>query len=134
MRDPCIYKKLYFTEKLITSTGHTSNNLEKTNPSEIERNYNIRKQQTRFMRCNNSRAPLHQLVIISGILLSVRTKYSQKARIMKKSNTLSMHGEKFYQLNAETTTAVAPTKYSGKTNPSEIERTYNIRKQQTRFY
>ena len=25
-------------------------------------------------------------------------------------------------------------KYSGKKDPSEIERTYNIRKQQTRFY
>ena len=37
------------------------NNLEKTDPSEIERTYNIRKQQTRFYRVfgkgNNSYAP-----------------------------------------------------------------------------
>ena len=37
-----------------------------------------------------------------------------------------MHREKFYQLQTETTTAVET---AGKTDPSEIDRTYNIRKQ-----
>ena len=44
-----------------------------------------------------------------------------------------MHGEKFYQLHTETTTAVVTSEYTWKPDPSEVERTYNIRKQQTRF-
>ena len=52
---------------------------------------------------------------------------------MKIINTKSMQGEKFYQLHAETMTAVVTSKLSGKMDPSETERTYNIRKQQTRF-
>ena len=42
-----------------------------------------------------------------------------------------MHGEKFFQLCTETTTAVVTSKLHGKIDPPEIERTYNIRKQQT---
>ena len=43
-----------------------------------------------------------------------------------------MHDEKFYQLHTETMIAVATSKKNlKKTDPSEIERTYNIRKQQT---
>ena len=34
----------------------------------------------------------------------------------------------------DTKTAVATSEYSGKIDPSEIERTYKIRKQQTLFY
>ena len=45
----------------------------------------------------------------------------------KNINTISMYGEKFYQLHTDTTTAVATSKQSGKTDPSELERTYNIR-------
>ena len=52
---------------------------------------------------------------------------------MKNINTLSMHGEKFYQLHTDTTIAVATSKYSGKTDHSEIERTKTIRKQQAYF-
>ena len=57
-----------------------------------------------------------------------------KDQSMKNINTLSMHGEKFYQLHTDTTIAVATSKYSGKTDPSEIERTNTIRKQQAYFY
>ena len=43
------------------SSWFLQNNLERTDPSEIERTYNIRKQQSLFMRadgkCNNSQAP-----------------------------------------------------------------------------
>ena len=43
-----------------------------------------------------------------------------------------MHGEKlFYQLHSQTTASDVICKYSGKRDPSEIERTHNIRKQQT---
>ena len=41
-------------------------------------------------------------------------------------NTKSMHGEKFYQLHTETMIAVATSKQSRETDPSEIARTYNI--------
>ena len=71
---------------------------------------------------------------LSSILIFVRTQYSCRSRIYKKNiNTISMHGEKFYQLHTETTKAVVTLKYSRKTDPSEIERTYTIRKQQTQF-
>ena len=52
-------------------------------------------------KCNNSHAPSTGL---SGILLTVRTKYSWRTRIWKNINTISMHREKFYQLHIETTT------------------------------
>ena len=46
-----------------------------------------------------------------------------------------MRDEKFYQPHTETMIAVKTSKKSEKTttDPSEIERTYNIRKQQTWF-
>ena len=81
----------------------------KTEPSKIEKTYTIKKTAdsvllSLFMRpngkCNNSHAPS---ISLSGILLSVRTQYSQRTRIKKNINTISMHGEKFYQLHIETT-------------------------------
>ena len=44
---------------------------------------------------------------LSGILLSVQTRYiSEGPEYEKNINTISMHGEEFYQLHTETTTAV----------------------------
>ena len=71
---------------------------------------------------------------LSGILLSSEPNIPEGLEYEKSINTISMDGEKFYQLHTETTTAVATSKYSGETDPSEIERTYIIRKQLTRFY
>ena len=45
---------------------------------------------------------------LSGILHSYWTQYSRRTRIWKYINTISMHGEKFYQLHTETETAVKP--------------------------
>ena len=42
-----------------------------------------------------------------GILLSLRNQYSRMTRIWKNINTISMYGEKIYQLHIETTTTVA---------------------------
>ena len=39
---------------------------------------------------------------------------------MKNINIILMHRDKFYQLHTETTTAVAISKLSGKTDPLEI--------------
>ena len=66
---------------------------------------------------------------LRGILLSVRTMNSpERPEYEKNINTISTHGEKFYQLHTDITTAVATSKLSGKSDPSEIERTYNLKK------
>ena len=55
-------------------------------------------------KCNNSHAPSTGL---SGILLSSEPYIPEGPEYEKNINTISMHGEKFYQLHTETTTAVA---------------------------
>ena len=45
-----------------------------------------------------------------------------------------MYREKFYQLHAAQRQLLRPLNNLEKTDPTEIERAYNIRKQQTRFY
>ena len=42
-------KNLLLINIIVNTVGQQINNLEKTDPSEIERTYNIRKQQTRFL-------------------------------------------------------------------------------------
>ena len=58
----------------------------------------------------------------------------RKDQNMKNINTISMHGEKFYQFNAAQRQLLRPLNNLEETDPSEIERTYNIRKELTRFY
>ena len=71
------------------------NNLEKTDPSEIKRTYNIRKQQTRFYWVCSWELMESAIILtppstgLSGILLSVRTQYSWRTRIWKNINTIS---------------------------------------------
>ena len=82
-----------------------------TDPSEIERTYNIRKQQTRFYWVCSWELMESATILtptstsLSGILLSVRTQYPWRTRIWKNIDTVSIHREKFYQLHTETTTA-----------------------------
>ena len=90
--------------------------ISKTDPSEIERTYNIRKQQTQFY-CVCSWELMESATFLtppstglSGILLFIRTHYSWRTRILKNINIISMGGEKFYQLHTETTTAVGTSK------------------------
>ena len=78
-------------------------------PSEIEGTYNTRKQQTWFYWVCSWELMKSATILtppstgLSGILLSVRTHYSQRTRIWKNINTISMQGEKFCQLHTETT-------------------------------
>ena len=65
----------------------------------------------------------------SGILLSVRTQYSGlKDQTMTNINTISMYREKFYQLHAAQRQLLRLLNNLEKTDPSEIEKTYNIKK------
>ena len=84
-----------------------------------------------FMRtngkCNNSHAPSTGL---SGILPSVRTQYFWRTRIWKIINTISMYGEKFYQLHAAQRQLLRLLEK----RILQKKRAYNISKQQTRFY
>ena len=68
-------------------------------------------------KCNNYHTPSTGL---SSILFSVRTQNSRRTKYEKDINTISMQGEKFYQLHTESTIAVVTSKYSGKMDPSEI--------------
>ena len=85
----------------------------KMDPSEIERTYNIRKQQTRFywvcswelMESATMLTP--PSTDLRGILLSIRTQYFWRTRIWKNINTILMHGEKFYQLHTKRMTTKA---------------------------
>ena len=71
---------------------------------------------------------------LSGILLSVRTLYPWRTRIWKKyQHYIDVRGE-VLPTPLGTTTALRPLNNLEKTGPSEIERNYNVRKQQTRFY
>ena len=59
-------------------------------------------------KCNNSHAPSTGL---SDILLSASESNVHEGPEYKESiNTISMHGEKFYLLHTETTTAVETSK------------------------
>ena len=77
----------------------------KTDTSEIERTYNIRKQQTQFYWVCSSELMESATILtppstdLSSILLSARTQYSWRTRIWKNINTILMYGEKFYQLH-----------------------------------
>ena len=71
---------------------------------------------------------------LSSIQFHVRTQYSWKTRIWKNINTIWMYGGKFYQLHAAQRQLLGPLNNLEKTDSSEIEWTYNIRKQQTWFY
>ena len=89
-------------KRIISSTDNketsmsrqAQNSLEKTDPSEIERTYNISKQQSLFMRtngkCNNSHAPSTGL---SDILLSItEPNIPEGLEHEKNINNISMHG------------------------------------------
>ena len=53
---------------------------------------------------------------------------------MKNINIKSMYGEKFYQIHAAQRQLLRTLNNMEKTDPLDIERTYNIIKQQTRFF
>ena len=81
------------------------NNLGKTDPSEIERTYNIWKQQTRFYWVCSWELMESATILtppsngLSGILLSERIHYSRRTRIWKNINTKSMYGDKFLPIS-----------------------------------
>ena len=61
-------------------------------------------------KCNTSHAPYHRLKRYSAF-----PNILESPEFEKNNNTISMHGEKFYQLHTETMTAVAISNLSGKT-------------------
>ena len=69
---------------------------------------------------------------LSGILLSVRTHYSEGPEYEKYQPYNDVPGEVIPTPCCKTTGTTSNN--LEKMDPSEIEKTYNIRKQQTRFY
>ena len=113
----------------------------KTDPSEIERTYNIRKQQTRFnwvcswelMESATTLTPA--CTGLSSLLLSVRTQYSWRTRIWKKINTIyRCTGRSFTNTTCHNGQQLLRPLNNLENGSVRSRETYNIEKQQTQFY
>ena len=81
-------------------------------------------------KCNNSHYPSTSLEVFC---FPSEPNIPEGPEYAKYQHYINVQGE-VLPTQCGTTTAVATSKESGKTDHSEKERTYNIRKQQTQFY